>query len=142
MQHTPDSHHRRSIRLKGYDYAGEGWYFITICTRNYRHLFGKIENGAMMANEAGRMAAETLLWLPRQYEYVHLAEWIVMPNHLHAIIVIDDAGGDLGMDGGDCRGGSCRGGSRTAPTRSVRMFPPYHQYANDPCAAPRHWNKP
>ena len=82
MQYNPAVHHRRFIRLKGYDYAGEGWYFVTICTRNYLHLFGKIENGIMIANDAGRLAAEALQWLPEQYEYVRLAEWIVMPNDI------------------------------------------------------------
>ena len=110
MQYDPEKHHRRSIRLKGYDYSQAGWYFVTLCTRNYLQLFGKIEDGVMMVNEVGQLVAETLQWLPAQYEYVQLAEWIVMPNHLHAIIVIDDSSGD-----DDGKGH--RGDSRIAPTK-------------------------
>ena len=76
------------------------------------HLFGEIENGEMMLNDAGRLAVEALKWLSAQYDYVQLDEWIVMPNHVHAIIVIDDG----------CRrvcAGDCRGGSRTAPAMSA-----------------------
>jgi len=58
MKYNPEIHHRRSIRLKGYDYSYEGWYFVTICTRNYLQLFGKIENGEMMANDAGRLVEQ------------------------------------------------------------------------------------
>ncbi|RJX28934.1 MAG: transposase [Desulfurivibrio sp.] len=88
MQYNPDIHHRRSIRLKGYDYTGEGWYFITTCTRNYRHLFGKIENGAMMANDDGRMVEQQWLGLVDRYANVTLHEFIVMPNHFHGIVAL------------------------------------------------------
>jgi putative transposase len=55
MTYNPHKHHLRSIRLKGYDYSQSGLYFITICTQNRACLFGKIENGVMILNDAGRM---------------------------------------------------------------------------------------
>ena len=55
MKYNPDIHHRRSIRLKGYDYSKEGLYFITTCTQNRLCLFGEIEKGGMILNDAGIM---------------------------------------------------------------------------------------
>ena len=57
-QYAPDIHHRRSRRLKGYDYSQAGAYFITICTRNRECLLGEIADGGMVLNDAGRMLAE------------------------------------------------------------------------------------
>jgi putative transposase len=55
MNFDPEKHHRRSIRLKGYDYSRAGLYFITICVQNRLHLFGDVNNGKMLLNDAGRM---------------------------------------------------------------------------------------
>ena len=110
MRYDPEKHHRRSIRLKGYDYSGAGAYFITICTQNRACLFGEVVEEEMRLNEMGRIVAETWRWLATQYDYVELDEWIVMRNHVHGIIVIT---------------GDRRGGSRTAPTemRAVPTVP-------------------
>jgi putative transposase len=113
-------HDRRSIRLKGYDYTRDGAYFVTLCVQNREVgalreaplLFGTVVDGEMRLNEYGRQVAACWLWLAKRYPYVHLDQWVVMPDHVHGIIVIaDDHGG-----GGSGRGGSGRGGSRTAPT--------------------------
>jgi REP element-mobilizing transposase RayT len=116
MKYDPAVHHRRSIRLQGYDYSQAGAYFVTICTQNRQCLFGEIVAGEMRLNDAGLIIADSWEWLSRQYGYLGLDEWIVMPNHIHGIIVIADG----------CRGGSRtapitrtndgKGGSRTAPT--------------------------
>jgi REP element-mobilizing transposase RayT len=103
---------RRSIRLKDHDYTKAGAYFVTLCTHERACLFGAVAGGEMRLNEYGRKAADCWLWLAERYPYVRLDEWVVMPNHLHGIIVIMDdhaGGGRGGSDGG-------RGGSRTAPT--------------------------
>jgi REP element-mobilizing transposase RayT len=111
--------YRRSIRLKGYDYTQAGAYFVTLCARDRACVFGTVVGGEMRLNAYGRKVADCWLWLAEQYPYVVLDEWVVMPNHLHGIIVITD---DLDVDGLDAggvgRGGSDggRGGSRTAPT--------------------------
>ena len=82
---------RRSVRLKGYDYARDGAYFVTIYTQGRKYIFGTVVKGEMRLNELGREVARCWTWLAEQYPYVHLDEWIVMPDHTHAIIVIADA---------------------------------------------------
>jgi putative transposase len=82
---------RRSIHLKGYDYARDGAYFVIICTQGRERVFGTVVKGEMRPNESGREIARCWTWLVEQYPYVHLDEWIVMPDHTHAIVVITDA---------------------------------------------------
>lgn len=79
---------RRSIRLKGYDYAQEGLYFITICCQDRAYLFGKILNGEMILNDAGKMVVYEWLKLTERFENIQLHEYVVMPNHFHAIFQI------------------------------------------------------
>ncbi|MCL6613548.1 MAG: transposase [Firmicutes bacterium] len=118
MGFDPGRHHRRSIRLKGYDYSQPGVYFVTICTQNRECLFGEVVDGVMRLGVYGQIVAETWQWLAAQYSsYITLDEWVVMPNHLHGIIVIRDSYdgiGDSNITG--LYDGSRRGGSRTAPT--------------------------
>lgn len=102
MQYNPAKHHRRSIRLPGYDYTQSGAYFVTICVYQKQCLFGEIVNGQMRLNQYGQIVAQTYQWLCQRYPYICLDEWIVMPNHFHGIMVITDT--------------PCRGSSRTAPT--------------------------
>ena len=90
MKYDPDIHHRRSIRLRGYDYSSAGAYFVTICTQGREYLFGDIADGAMHLNGAGRMVAEWWLKLPDKFPGVMLDEYVIMPNHFHGIIVIDN----------------------------------------------------
>ena len=106
LAHNPDRHHRRSIRLKGYDYSTAGAYFVTLCVKGRENLLGDIVDDNMQLNEYGRIVETAWEWLGQQYPYVDLDEWVVMPNHLHGIIVICD----------DCRGDLRRGDSRIAPT--------------------------
>ena len=86
MVSNPDIHHRRSIRLKGYDYSQAGLYFITICTQNRLCLFGEIENGEMILNNAGIMIEHQWQELIYHFDNIKLHEFIVMPNHFHGII--------------------------------------------------------
>jgi len=90
MSYNPNIHHRRSIRLKGYDYSQAGLYFITICVQNRECLFGEIENGKMILNEFGQIAHNEWLKTPEIRNNVELGEFIVMPNHFHAIIRLLD----------------------------------------------------
>jgi len=106
MTYNQEIHHRRSTRLKGYDYLQTGAYFVTVCSHNRECLFGDIVDGEMVLNEYGQIVSESWKWLGVQYDHVELDAWMVMPNHMHGIIVINH----------DRRGSSCRGGSRTAPT--------------------------
>ena len=86
MRFDPDVHHRRSIRLQGYDYAQAGAYFVTICTQGRECLFGDIVNGEIRLNNLGHVVAESWQWLAIRYRHVELDEWIVMPNHFHGIL--------------------------------------------------------
>jgi REP element-mobilizing transposase RayT len=86
MVYNPNIHHRRSVRLKGYDYSQEGAYFVTICTQARRCLFGEIVAGVMRLNEFGQIANEVLIAVPTHYENVELGEYVIMPNHVHLII--------------------------------------------------------
>jgi hypothetical protein len=90
MTPPPANHHRRSIRIKGYDYRQNGAYFITLVTCGRQLLFGWIEQELMVLNEVGKTARDTWLWLAHQYLYVELGEFCVMPNHFHGILVINN----------------------------------------------------
>lgn len=88
MPYNPKIHHRKSIRLKGYDYSQAGLYFITICVQDRKCLFGHIENGEMILNDAGKMADNEWMKIPERFTNVRLHEYVVMPNHFHAIMQI------------------------------------------------------
>jgi REP element-mobilizing transposase RayT len=88
MKYNPNIHHRRSIRLKGYDYSQNGLYFITICTQNREHLFGTITNGQMALNPMGEIAHTEWFKTASMRPNIRLHEFIAMPNHIHGIIEI------------------------------------------------------
>lgn len=91
MRFDPQKHHRRSIRLKEYDYAQPGGYFITIVTFQRECLFGEIVNGEMNFNGYGRVADECWRAIPEHFPYIELGAYVVMPNHMHGIIqIVDD----------------------------------------------------
>ncbi|MTK53241.1 transposase [Paludibacter sp.] len=85
-RYNPEIHHRRSIRLKGCDYSQAGLYFITICVQDRICLFGKVVNGKMELNEAGKIAVSCWLEIPAHFPNATLHEYVVMPNHIHGII--------------------------------------------------------
>ena len=86
MKYNPDIHHRRSIRVKGYDYSQAGLYFITICTQNHLCLSGKIEKSKMQLNDAGIMIEHQWQELIYHFDNKKLHQFIVMPNHFHGIV--------------------------------------------------------
>jgi len=85
---------RKSQRKKGYDYSQPGYYAGTICTQNRSCLFGVIDNGDMLLNDAGRMIDETWHEIPGYYPGIELDVIQIMPNHLHGIIVVREVGTD------------------------------------------------
>jgi REP element-mobilizing transposase RayT len=87
VTYDPRVRRRRSIRLKGYDYARAGAYFITICTRGRACLFGDLVAGKMRLNDFGKIVQATWSHLPDHYQ-IELDAFIVMPNHVHGIVVI------------------------------------------------------
>ena len=80
---------RRSIRLKGFDYSTDGAYFLTICVRNRECLLGEIQDGKMLLNDYGKIVRDVWEGLPKQVLDIDLDEYVIMPNHFHAILVID-----------------------------------------------------
>ena len=83
---------RRSIRLPGYDYSQPGAYFVTVCTRNRECVFWETTKGAVCLSALGEIAAGCLADLPSHFQDVELDKWVVMPNHIHAILVLACSG--------------------------------------------------
>jgi REP element-mobilizing transposase RayT len=79
---------RRSIRLKGFDYTKQGTYFVTICTNDRNCIFGDIAEGRMVLNENGNIADYYWREIPKHFSNVALDKYVVMPDHVHGIIVI------------------------------------------------------
>ena len=79
------------MRLSGYDYSSQGAYFVTICTYQRTCLFGEIINEQMQLNQFGQIVKDYWQQIPKHFPNVELDEFIVMPNHLHSIIVIKHA---------------------------------------------------
>jgi REP element-mobilizing transposase RayT len=90
--YNPTMHHRHSIRLRGYDYSHAGAYFITICTQNRERLFGEITDGEMKMNDAGQMVQTVWDEMPNRFDGLELDRFVVMPNHIHGIIVLPRRG--------------------------------------------------
>ena len=88
MAYNPEIHHRRSIRLKNYDYRQSGAYFITICIQNRECLLGGIENRCITLNEYGRAVEQTWLNVPHHFVNVEIDAAVVMPNHFHGIVIL------------------------------------------------------
>lgn len=81
---------RKTLRLKNFDYSTSGYYFVTICTRKRIPFFGKIINNNIILNEIGNIVKQQWLWLEKNFKYVKLDEWTIMPNHLHGIVIINN----------------------------------------------------
>jgi REP element-mobilizing transposase RayT len=92
MIYDPHTHHRRSIRLKGYDYSQAGMYFLTICAHERGCLFGEITDGMISLNDAGRMIQSVWDDMPKHYSGVVVDEFVIMPNHVHGIVAIISVG--------------------------------------------------
>jgi len=78
-----------SARLQTWDYGSNAAYFVTICTKNRQHYFGKIANETMQLSEMGVLAQKYWYEIPHRFPFVELDAFVVMPNHVHGIIMID-----------------------------------------------------
>jgi REP element-mobilizing transposase RayT len=90
MDANQNKRHRRSIRLQGFDYSQTGAYFVTICTRERACIFGEVIDGEMRLNNAGDVVDQCWLAIPRHFPDVDLDAYVVMPNHVHGIVVMTD----------------------------------------------------
>lgn len=123
--YDPQKHHRQSIRLPAYDYRTAGVYFVTICTHQRHRLFGPVIDGRMRPNRYGRIAAACWHVIPDHFPNVTMDAFVVMPNHVHGIIVIGDAG-DVAM--------ATVGGRHASPLRhrSTELPPPHRPNGPSP----------
>lgn len=90
MPYDPQKHHRRSIRLKGYDYTQAGAYFVTLCIRNRDCLLGEIIQGIMHLSPFGRIVEKEWYRTATVRRNVELDAFVIMPNHIHGIIILTD----------------------------------------------------
>ena len=93
MRCDPDNHHRQSIRLKGYDYSQPGTYFVTLVAQNRERIFGTVEGNQIRLNKIGELVANCWLSIPKYFDIARLDEYVLMPNHFHGIINIDESYG-------------------------------------------------
>jgi REP element-mobilizing transposase RayT len=100
-------HHRRSIRLKDYDYSQAGAYFVTICVKDMKCILGKIQSSKMRLSKIGGIIQQYWEEIPNHFDSVKLDVFVVMPNHLHGIVYITD---------------DCRGVQLNAPTKNAPNF--------------------
>jgi len=137
MMYDLKHHQRRSIRLCGYDYASHGAYFITICVQDRTCLFGDAIDGEVRFSDAGRMVHSTWDEIPAYYPGVELDASIIMPNHIHGIIILVGAtprgcpssgwqyGGKTGQPLGANKTGQPRG---VAPTTVLSLPDVVHRF--------------
>ena len=90
---TMDLPRRKPTRLTGYDYSTPGAYFITICTNQKAHLFGEIANEHMQLNDLGKIVNQEILKIESHYANIRIDKFVIMPNHIHMIIVISETEG-------------------------------------------------
>ncbi len=93
MRYDKEIHHRRSIRLKDYDYSQAGAYFVTICTKERECFFGNVIDDRVILSEIGKVARKGWLDIPLNFQNLELDEFMVMPNHIHGIIIFNDGRG-------------------------------------------------
>jgi REP element-mobilizing transposase RayT len=96
IRYNPETHHRRSIRLRGYDYSQAGAYFVTLCQVTKECIFGDIDNGVMWLNEHGEIVVDCWDEIPQHFPGVQLDAFMVMPNHAHGVLVLP-GGQDAGL---------------------------------------------
>jgi REP element-mobilizing transposase RayT len=105
--------------MAGFDYSNDGFYFVTICTKNRKEWFGKIENNKMVLNNFGKIVQNQWIWLMEHFCGIYFDEFIIMPNHFHGILEIDRF--DFNYMDECCYGDnrSCRDNPRVVPTTTT-----------------------
>ena len=81
--------YRKTVRLQSWDYRNEGLYFITICAKKNKYFFGEIKDGSMQLNDIGSFAEKFWMEIPKHFSFIELANFVVMPNHVHGVLNIN-----------------------------------------------------
>ncbi len=137
MTYDPTEHHRRSIRLGGYDYSKAAPYFVTICVQDHICLFGDVVDGEMVLNNAGLMIQRWWNELEKKFPGVRLDTFRVMPNHLHGILVIMGTGMDMvanfgiGLEDLDIAGADAKEGIVMSRRKGGHAGPPLQPTLGD-----------
>jgi putative transposase len=92
VKNTSDKPQRKSVRLKEYDYSIPGWYYVTLCTYDRINVFGKVFNAKMRLNESGNIVEQEWLMTKKIRSNVDLDYYVIMPNHIHGIIILNSRG--------------------------------------------------
>lgn len=111
---------RKSSRLKNWDYGSDAAYFITICTQNREHFFGEIQNEKMHVSPAGAIAYVLWYEIKNHAQNIELGEFVVMPNHIHGILILDGNDGITNDGGGDVDDGGGGDVARNVPTTNEK----------------------
>jgi putative transposase len=120
MKYNPYKQHRRSIRLRDYDYAQAGLYFVTICTRGREYLFGNVVDGEIRLNDMGRIVRETWDALPTHYLGLQIDQSVIMPNHIHGILLLTECAVGAGFKSAPT--GKCRYHNLSEIVRGFKTF--------------------
>jgi len=114
-------HHRRSIRLKHYDYSQPGSYFVTICTHDKSPMFGEIVDGEMQLNEFGKIVREEWTKSILIRKEIDFNQWVIMPNHIHGIVIISPVGANGGSPNNINNANNIHRAHSHAPLRMPRL---------------------
>jgi putative transposase len=125
MPYDPEKHRRRSIRLRDYDYRSAGAYFVTLCAYKNICLFGDIIDGRMCLSDLGQVADACWRIIPAHHPHVALDSFVVMPNHVHGILIIKRAAGseDKAETTGATESGEDTGGIGAVGARYISPLP-------------------
>lgn len=116
-----DQYRISSARLKNLDYGSNAIYFVTICTQNREHYFGKIADGNINLTDTGKIANRFWFEIPNHFPFVQLGEFVVMPNHVHGIIIINKTDNN---DSVNCGIDGCACVDPTVETQNFASLPP------------------
>jgi REP element-mobilizing transposase RayT len=126
MVFNPEIHHRRSVRLRDYDYSCAGAYFVTICAYERECLFGDVVDGEVQLTPVGEIVRDEWMMTGKLRDCVVLDEFIVMPNHFHAVLMIDHVGAirRIAPTAGPASGsiGAIIGQFKSAATKRINQF--------------------
>ena len=99
VKYNPNDHHRRSIRIPGYDYSSQNMYYVTICVQDRECIFGSIKNNEMILNNIGLIVEEEWNRTTQLRPNVNIDEYVIMPNHIHGILNFVHDYGVVGVTG-------------------------------------------